>query len=255
VASSGWSYQYFPFLFAGTTIISPDGLVVYNGTPAAGNQVAAIAGMSFTDQFGNVIPQALSVWATVTGFHEGQNAAIFAASDTTNYYPAAIDGNGNYYQLGSIYRVLTSASPITQTLSNLDGLSYQPLEVGLWEIYLLFTCEGLTGAAGELTFSLTPSTCAGSGFRLLCENGLLNGGGAPAYETQQVINLTATFSITSLGLGAANIQFVRLTGVINVTSAGNFLLSAECQAPLDTANVQGYSFYKLMPMPFGANPG
>lgn len=49
----GWQTQSVIQLFAGNTIINPNGAFTYSGTPAAGNLIASQAPASGTDSFGN----------------------------------------------------------------------------------------------------------------------------------------------------------------------------------------------------------
>jgi hypothetical protein len=60
ILQNGLAY-FFGLVLSGGTIIGPDyifntqGLVFYNGTPAAGNVTISVTGATFTDQFGNTI--------------------------------------------------------------------------------------------------------------------------------------------------------------------------------------------------------
>jgi hypothetical protein len=57
----GWQTQVAVQLLAGNTIINPQGNFIYNGPPAAGNLMIALAPAAGTDQFGNTYPQGLSI--------------------------------------------------------------------------------------------------------------------------------------------------------------------------------------------------
>lgn len=57
----GWQTANAVILHAGNTIINPNGLFVYDGAPAAGNLVLAVASVAGTDQFGNAYGAQLQV--------------------------------------------------------------------------------------------------------------------------------------------------------------------------------------------------
>jgi hypothetical protein len=63
----GWQTQVAVQLQAGNTIINPDGLFVYSGTPALGSLIASICPVEVNDQFGNDALQGITSYFLNSG--------------------------------------------------------------------------------------------------------------------------------------------------------------------------------------------
>lgn len=97
-----WQYQYFPFLFAGTTIINGSGVFIYGpGAPATGNLIFSVAGNGGVDSFGNSYTADVNVGKSIifntsgsfwyNGTHgSGKQIAAIAGSATTDPFGDAI---------------------------------------------------------------------------------------------------------------------------------------------------------------------
>jgi hypothetical protein len=63
----GWQTQVAVQLQAGNTIINPNGIFTYSGTPAAGNLIFSSAPAAGTDQFGNAYVEGAAAYVTIAG--------------------------------------------------------------------------------------------------------------------------------------------------------------------------------------------
>jgi hypothetical protein len=86
----GWQTQVAVQLQAGNTIINPDGMFTYSGTPAAGNLIFSSAPAAGTDSFGNVYVEGAAAYITTGGStfalqlgNQGANGAAFFIHNQT----------------------------------------------------------------------------------------------------------------------------------------------------------------------------
>jgi hypothetical protein len=86
----GWQTQIAVQIQAGNTIINPDGIFTYSGTPAAGNLIFSSAPAAGTDSFGNAYVEGASAYITTGGStfalqlgNQGTNGAAFFIHNQT----------------------------------------------------------------------------------------------------------------------------------------------------------------------------
>jgi hypothetical protein len=87
----GWQTQIAVQIQAGNTIINPDGIFTYSGTPAAGNLIFSSASAAGTDSFGNAYDEGATAYITTGGStfalqlgNQGANGAAFFIHNQTS---------------------------------------------------------------------------------------------------------------------------------------------------------------------------
>lgn len=157
----GWQTESVIQLFAGNTIINPNGIFVYSSAPAAGNLIASNAPLSGTDAFGNHYLQGDSAYGS--GFATSLNGGF------VTLYSGSLSGGWTSQAtltLSSGVLFLTAASGINLADATVVGSTL--------EVQGVLTADSNVVVSGTLSVGGSTST-QGPSNNSTSTNGLTNG--------------------------------------------------------------------------------